>query len=95
MAEIATAMRRLETALSRLEAAVALRVEADAGRGDRETELALMDEDRARLAEALDAASAQLAQMNIVTEDVDRRIERAMGTVEQVLQRRASATTNG
>lgn len=88
MSVIEDAFQQLHAALSRLEAVVARRVETDAARGDRETELALMDEDRARLAAELDRASARLARMNVVTDDVERKIGRAIDTVESVVGRR-------
>ncbi|GEP00133.1 DUF4164 family protein [Methylobacterium haplocladii] len=88
MAVIEDAWRRLDLAMVRLEAAVTRRVEAEAARADRDVELALMDEDRARLAAELDAASAQLARMASVTGDVERRLGRAIDTVETVLDRR-------
>lgn len=78
------ALASLETALSRLEAAVGRRLEDD-GREDREAELALMAEDRARLAAALDAASARLAEMEATTGEVGSRLDRAIGAVERVL----------
>ena len=87
MALIEEAFARLDTVLAHLEAAVARRVEADAARGDHDIELALMDEDRTRLAAELDSASAQLARMTAVTGDVERRIERAIDTVEGALGR--------
>lgn len=87
MASIDDAMARLDTVLALLEAAVARRLEADDKDGDRETELALMLEDRARLADELDAASARLARMTATTGAVERRLDRAIGTVEGVLHR--------
>ena len=81
------ALQRLNAALSRLEAAVARRMDAEASQGDRDIELALMEEDRARLAAELDAASARLARVTAATGDVGRRLERAIDTVEGVLDR--------
>ncbi|GEP11398.1 DUF4164 domain-containing protein [Methylobacterium gnaphalii] len=88
MSLVEDALRRLDLAMVRLEAAVTRRVEADEARADRDIELALMDEDRARLAAELDAASAQLARMANVTGEVERRIDRAIDTVSTVLDRR-------
>ena len=87
MASIDDAFGRLDAALAMIEAAVARRLEADEARGDRETELALMEEDRMRLAAALDAASERLARVTAATGDVDERIDRAIVTVEGVLDR--------
>ena len=85
MASIDEAIRELDAALTRLEAAVTRRVEAEQARGDRDLELALMAEDRARLAADLDAAGARLARMTAATGDVARRLDRAIGTVTGVL----------
>lgn len=79
------ALRRLETVLSRLEGAVAQRFEAERDPSDLETELALMSEDRARLASELDAASARLVEVEATSEDVGHRLGRAIAAVEDVL----------
>ena len=79
------ALARLDVALSRLEAGVALRVEAEVAPDDRDTELALMAEDRARLAAALDAASARLAEVETAAGEVEERLDRAIVAVEGVL----------
>jgi hypothetical protein len=81
------ALARLEAALSRLDAVVAHRIEAAAQPDDRDAELALMDEDRARLAAALDAASARLAEVSATTGAVGHRLDRAIETVQDVLAR--------
>jgi hypothetical protein len=81
------ALARLEAALSRLDAVVAHRIEAAAQPDDRDAELALMDEDRARLAAALDAASARLAEVSAATGAVGHRLDRAIETVQDVLAR--------
>ena len=54
------ALARLDGALGQLEAAARRRIEAERGRGNLETELALMQDDRARLAAELDGAMARL-----------------------------------
>jgi hypothetical protein len=79
------AISRLDAALALLENAVARRLEAERSRGDRDTEFALLEEDRARLAAELDAAGARLARMNITTGEVGRRLDRAIETVKDVL----------
>jgi hypothetical protein len=81
------ALARLDAALSRLDAVVARRIETAAQPDDRDTELALMDEDRARLAAALDAASARLAEVSATTGEVGHRLDRAIETVQDVLGR--------
>ena len=74
----------LEEALHRLDAALAL-LETTVARGDRETEFALLEEDRVRLAAELDAAGARLARVTTTTGEVNRRLDRAIETVEDVL----------
>lgn len=80
-------MLRLEAALARLEAVVTERFQAERAPGEVETELALMGEDRARLAAELDAASARLAAVEAATDDVSHRLGRAISAVEGVLTR--------
>ena len=79
------ALQRLEAVLSRLESAVTQRFEAERDPSDLETELAIMGEDRARLAAELDAASARLVAVEAASEDVDQRLGRAISAVEGAL----------
>ena len=79
------ALQRLEAVLSRLEGAVTQRFEAERDPSDLETELAIMGEDRARLAAELDAASAHLAEVEATSTDIDHRLGRAIDAVEGVL----------
>ncbi|MHB2209351.1 DUF4164 family protein [Methylobacterium sp. CM6257] len=81
------ALTRLDAALNRLDAVVARRLESAAQPDGRDAELALMDEDRARLAAALDAASARLAEVEATTGEVGHRLDRAIETVQDVLGR--------
>lgn len=84
---IDNALLRLDTALTRLEAAVTRRFEAERDPSELETELAIMGEDRARLAAELDAASARLVQVEAAADDVEQRLGRAIHAVEGVLAR--------
>ena len=81
------ALARLDTALGQLEAAARRRAEAERGRGNLETELALMQDDRARLAAELDGAMSRLGQVETAAADVDQRLERAMNVVGAVIAR--------
>ena len=81
------AMRRLEGALGLLEAAVTRRLEAERRRGDLETELQLMQDDRARLAAELDGTVARLRRVEAVANDVRRRVDRAIRAIRDVLGR--------
>src|ERR1700710_2562256 len=89
MTAIDDALARLDPALVRLEATVTRRLEAERSPDERETELALMAEDRARLAAALDAASARLAEVEVTVDAVGQRLDRAIDAVEGVLPRPA------
>ena len=95
MAALDDAVRRLEAALGALEATLGRRLDLERRRGDLETELQIMQDDRARLAVELDAASARLARMEAATADVGRRVHRAIGTVRDVLERAGAAPAGG
>ncbi|WP_262270326.1 MULTISPECIES: DUF4164 domain-containing protein [Microvirga] len=79
------AMKRLDMALGLLEASVSRRLEADRRRGGLETELQIMQDDRARLAVELDGALTRLHRFEAATDDVGRRVRRAIGAVQTVL----------
>lgn len=81
------ALMRLDGALAQLEAAARRRVEAERGRANLETELALMQDDRARLAAELDGATARLGEVEAAAADVDQRLQRAMNVIGAVIAR--------
>ncbi len=85
------AMKRLEKALGLLEASVSRRLEADRRRGDLETELQLMQDDRSRLAVELDGAVTRLHRFEAATDDVSRRVRDAIGAVQAVLAQAGAA----
>ena len=87
------AVARLDTALAQLEAAARRRIEAERARANLETELMLMQDDRARLAAELDGTTARLTQVEGAAREVDQRLERAMSVVGAVLARSAPAET--
>ena len=78
-------MKRLEAALGLLEAAVTRRLEAERRRGDLETELQIMQDDRARLAVELDGALTRLNRTEAAADHVGERVRRAIGVIEDVL----------
>lgn len=90
MAALEEALARLDTALSALEATVGRRLDLERRRGDLETELQIMQDDRARLAVELEGATARLEQLEGAAEDVGRRVDRAIGGVREVLERAES-----
>ena len=81
------AMKRLDGALGLLEAAVTRRLEAERRRGDLETELQIMQDDRARLAGELDGTLVRLNRAEAAATDVGVRVQRAMGAIRDVLAR--------
>lgn len=81
------ALSRLEGALGQLEAAARRRLEVERGRANLETELTLMQDDRARLAVELDGSMARLGQVQSVAEEVDRRLDRAMTALHEMIER--------
>jgi predicted nucleic acid-binding Zn-ribbon protein len=86
MATLEEAGKRLEAALTLLELSIGRRFDTASRRGDLETELQIMQDDRARLAVELDGATARLGQVEAASEDVGRRVERAIGAIRQVLE---------
>ncbi|AWM88310.1 DUF4164 domain-containing protein [Microvirga sp. 17 mud 1-3] len=79
------ALKRLDVAVGLLEAALSRRLEAERRRGDLDTELQLMQDDRARLAVELDGALTRLHRYEAATDDVSRRVRQAIGSIQSVL----------
>ena len=79
------ALRRLTAALDQLEAAIQRRAQADAARANLEEELAIMQDDRSRLAVELDGAMARGNTLAQVNDEVARRLQRASATIGAVL----------
>jgi predicted nucleic acid-binding Zn-ribbon protein len=84
-ASLDDAMKRLENALGLLEASVSRRLDADKRRVDLETELQIMQDDRARLAVELGGALTRVHQSEAAVADVSERVRRAIGAIEEVL----------
>ena len=78
------AVSRLEAALDALEGALERRL-GEARKGDLETELQLMQDDRARLALELESAMARLNRVEAATDHVGRRVGAAIGSLREVL----------
>lgn len=85
------ALKRLESALGALDAAVTRRLEAERSRADLETELQIMQDDRARLAVDLESASRRVEALEATTRDVEARVGRAAAAVRAVLDEAGAA----
>ena len=80
-------LKRLRAALDLLEAAVERRIRQDGARGDIQEELALMQDDRARLAVELDGALDRNRQLLTANTEAGRRLSRAGAAIRAVLER--------
>jgi predicted nucleic acid-binding Zn-ribbon protein len=88
------AMKKLESSIGLLEASVSRRLAAERTRADLETELQIMQDDRARLAVELDGASNRLGQVEAAAEDVGRRVNRAIGAIQEVIAHASASGTS-
>ena len=79
------ALRRLAAALDKLEAAGERRAKADAVRANLEEELAVLQDDRSRLAVELDGAIARSNALELANEEVSRRLNQACAEIRSVL----------
>jgi len=79
------ALRRLESAVGVLEAASARALDSRRMGADRETEIALLADDRARLAEELDNSNARTTRLESTNREVARRLDTAIETIRDVL----------
>jgi predicted nucleic acid-binding Zn-ribbon protein len=82
---MAAAMRRLETALEALDRAVAMQTDRRAEMTDQEAEYSALQEDRSRLARALDAANGRIEILRDNQDEAARRVERARAAVRAIL----------
>nr|WP_036259134.1 DUF4164 family protein [Methylocapsa aurea] len=79
------ALRRLAAALDQLEAASERRIKADVLRANLEEELAVMQDDRSRLAVELDGAVARSNALELANEEAARRLKAASAAIKTVL----------
>ena len=79
------AFGRLSAALERLEAASARRLRSEGRRGDLEEELAVLQDDRSRLAVELDAALARAASVESAAEEVARKVKSAGAAIREIV----------
>ena len=78
-------MERLDAALAALEAAVARVAGAETSRADLVDTLAIMDDDRQRLAADLDAALARTQALETANTTVGQRLEAMSGRLATLL----------
>ncbi|MGL4727783.1 MAG: DUF4164 family protein [Bosea sp. (in: a-proteobacteria)] len=83
--ELDQALLRLDAALGQMEAAAQRRLNLDRRRGEIESELALMQDDRARLAIDLDGALARANAAESAATDAIRRIDSAMHVIRDIV----------
>jgi hypothetical protein len=80
-------LKRLRAAIDLLEAAVERRVRQDGAQGDAQEELALMQDDRARLAVELDGALDRNRSLLAANNETAKRLARASAAIRAVLER--------
>jgi hypothetical protein len=82
---IAQALAQLRASVAALDAVAAKRETTDMSADKLKTELTLVQDDRVRLANDLDAALARLGRYDQINADLKKRIERAMLAVRDAL----------
>lgn len=82
---IEAALNRLAAALDLLDAATERRARADALRANLEEELAVMQDDRSKLAVELDAAVARSRTLELANEEVARKLKNASASIRSLL----------
>jgi len=84
--KLADAIARLDCALEQLARKVAVRIEHDHANAELEEELAIMQDDRARLALELDAALGRAAVLEKAREEVLSRLDAAGAGIVAALE---------
>ena len=82
---LAGAQKRLRAALEGLDAALSLQAERAIETADKSAEFSAMQEDRSRLAQELDAATARLRAFEAANGEALARVERASDAIRAVL----------
>lgn len=84
-AQLESAFKGLLAALDQLEAVCERRLKADAERGNLEDELAVLQDDRMRLALELDDAQARAKSLELANGEVARRLAKASASIRTIL----------
>lgn len=79
------ALKRFSSALDLLEAALERRAEAAGASANLQEELAVMQDDRARLAAELDGALHRNHVLGLANDDVKGRLEQASAAIRDIL----------
>jgi septal ring factor EnvC (AmiA/AmiB activator) len=82
---LTAALRRLEAATAAIEAASARVHHGHELGAEKDQEIALLAEDRARMAEQLDESAARAARLEHSNRDAARRLDGAISTIRDVL----------
>lgn len=77
---------RLSSALARLDAAVARKLETDRSQGAVSRQIEALQADRARLAGELDRSAERIATLEAANRDVARRLDLTMEAIRSVLK---------
>jgi hypothetical protein len=80
-------LRRMRAAIDLLEAALERRARRDAQRGDADEELALMQDDRARLAVELDSALDRGRALEAANAEAAKRLAQASEALDGLIER--------
>lgn len=80
-----TVIKLLDAAVTQLESAAQRKLDLERRRGDLETELAIMQDDRSRLATDLDGTMARLGKVETAAGDAVQRLDRAMIAIHAAL----------
>jgi hypothetical protein len=84
-ARIEAALKKLAAALDQLDAACERRIDAEAERNNLEEEFAVLQDDRSRLGVELDSAMARSKSLELATDEVARRLQKASTTLRAML----------
>ncbi len=79
------ALRRFDSAVEALEAAIQRRLEVERQEAALAQQLHVLGADRSRLADALDGAQSRAVRLETTNEEVSRRLGSAMETIRAVL----------
>src|SRR5262245_39020467 len=80
-----SALRALTAALDRLDAARERRAKADGLRADLEEELAIIKDERVKLAVELDGAAARARALEVANDEVKRRLAHISAEIKAIL----------